>query len=339
MKNITPNAHQSQARIRKNNTDATKKKCDVASIAARIEAEGGTLATQAGAAATSARLMLKMRRMGKTMVFADEQDPPDLNPMAVSNQNNKLDYWPDKKGPMPNPLTRSPLFAVVKPGYRRWMERKLIASRSGARIEFSGRQLDQADCDVWLQALQTAKRQNLGTTAYFNRSQFLKEMGRKVGGRGYRWLDDALHRLVVATIRVETKRYLSTFGLLDGYDLDKKTGEYWLSISPKAKAAFDRNDTTHVDWQQRLQIGRGQQLAKWLQDYVYGHARGQQHTIGIEKLYQWSGTKGRLRNFRSTGLPRALKELERVGIIEKAEIRKDGMVTWLRPVSLKSSSV
>jgi len=100
--------------------------------------------------------------------------------------------------------------------------------------------------------------------------------------------------------------------------------------SQEALAAFDRHDTTHIDWQQRLQIDYRQTLAKWLQPYVCSHARGQQHTIGIEYLYRWSGTTGRLRKFRSTGLPRALKELERLGIIGKSKIRKDGLVTWFR---------
>jgi len=275
--------------------------------------------------------MLKMQRMGKTMVFADEQDPPDLNPMTVSNQNNKLDPWPDNKRAMPNPMTRSAVFAVVKPGHRKWYKKEIIASRSDARIEFTGEQLDQSDCDVWMQALHTAKEQNLGATVNFNRAQFLKAMGRRTGRSDYRWLDNALYRLVDATIRIETKRYRAAFHLLDGYGLDKKTGDYWLSISPKAKAAFDRIDTTHDDWEQRLQIGRGQQLSKWLEDYVCGHEKGRQHTIGIEYLYAWCGVSGRLRKFRSTGLPRALKELGRLGIIEGAKIRKDGKVTWLRP--------
>jgi len=181
-----------------------------------------------------------------------------------------------------------------------------------------------------LQALHTAKEQNLGTTVNFNRAQFLKAMGRKDGGSSYQWLDDSLHRLVVATIRIETKRYRSTFGLLDGYDLDKKTGEYWLSISPKAKAAFERHDTTHIDWELRLRIARGQQMAKWLQAYVCGHTKGQQHTIGIDYLYEWSGTTGRLRDFRGCNLPKALKELGRLGIIERARIRRDDKVTWFQ---------
>jgi len=277
--------------------------------------------------------MLKMEALGKTMVFADSEDAPDLNPMVVSNQNNKLDYWPDKKRTMPNSLTRTAPFAAtrIKTKDRLMVKDVIIPSRSDARIEFTGELLDQADCDVWLQALHLARLQNLGTRVYFTRAQFLKEMGRKVGGRGYRWLGRSLHRLVVATIKIETKRYRSAFHLLDGYDLDKKTGEYWLSISPKAKAAFDRNDTTHIDWQRRLQIGRGQQLAKWLQSYVCGHKRGQQHARGIHYLYEWSGVKGQPKVFKSRDLPKALKELERLGIIERPRIRKDGMVTWFRP--------
>jgi len=101
--------------------------------------------------------------------------------------------------------------------------------------------------------------------------------------------------------------------------------------SQEVKAAFDRNDTTYIDWQQRLQINPRLPLAKWLETYVCSHTRGSWHTIGTDKLYREANMKGRLRRFRSTGLPRALKELERLGIIARPRIRKDGKVTWFRP--------
>ena len=277
------------------------------------------------------RLMLKMQRMGKTMVFADEQDPPDLNPIVVSNQNKKLYPWPDKYRVMPNEMTRSALFAVVRPGHRKWLEDTVIASRAGTRLAFTGRQLDQSDCDVWLQALQLAKHKDLGTRVYFKRGAFLKALGRQHGGKGYQWLDRSLKRLFVAAVVIRTKRYQSGFHLIDGYDLDEKTGEYWLRISPDAKAAFDCDHTSRVDLERRLQIGRGQQLAKWLQNYVCGHAKGNQHTRGLPYLYEWSGVSGPIRNFRSIGLPRALKELARLDVITGGRIRQDGMVTWFRP--------
>jgi len=155
----------------------------------------------------------------------------------------------------------------------------------------------------------------------------------QLAGRSYQWLNRALKRLVVATIDIQTARYQAVFSLLGGYKRDEATGEYWISISPEAKKAFDRADTTHIDWELRAQINRRLPLAKWLEDYVRGHARGQRHTIGVDKLYREANIEGRFRNFKSRDLPRTLKELERVRIIEKAEIRRDGMVTWWRPAA------
>jgi len=280
------------------------------------------------------RLMLKMERMGKTMVFVGPANTADLNPIAGLNQSNKLYPWPDKYRVMPNEMTRSALFAVVRPGHRKWLENTVIASRSdtpNARIEFTGRQLDQSDCDVWLQALQLAKHKDLGARVYFKRGTFLKALGRQHGGKGYQWMDRSLKRLFVAAVVIKTERYQSAFHLLAGYDLDKKTGEYWLSISPKAKAAFDRYHTSRVDLERRLLIGRGQQLAKWMQNYVCGHEKGGQHTVRSLSLFEWSGVGGRLRDLRTRSLPKALKELERVGIITGGRIRQDDMVTWFRP--------
>jgi len=277
------------------------------------------------------RLMLKMQRMGKTMVFAGPENTAYLNPIAGFTQNNKLYPWPDKYRAMPNPLTRSPVFAVIRPGWRQMLDRREIPSQSDARIWFSGWQLDQSDCDVWLQALELAKHKDLGTRVFFNRAQFLRAMGREVGSSDYRWLDNSLYRLVDGTVTIETNLYRTHFHLLDGYDLDKKTGEYWLSISPKAKAAFNCDHTSYVDLERRLLIARGQQLAKWLQNYVCGHERGRQHTRNLPSLYEWSGGVGPIRNFRSIGLPRALKELGRLDVITGGRIRQDGMVTWFRP--------
>jgi len=276
--------------------------------------------------------MLKMQRLGKTMVFADPENTPDLNPVAGLNQNNKLDCWPDKYRAMPNPLTRSSVFAVIRPGWRQMLDRRRIPSQSDADIWFSGWQLDQSDCDVWLQALELAKHKDLGTRVYFNRAQYLKALGRQtIGSSDYRWLDDSLYRLFVAAVVIRTRRYLTHFHLLDGYRVDEETGEYWLRISPDAKAAFDCDHTSWVDLERRLLIGRGQQLAKWLQHYVCGHERGKQHTRNLPALYEWSGVSGPMRNFRSIGLPRALKELERVGVITGGRVRQDDMVTWFRP--------
>ena len=264
----------------------------------------------------------------KSVSRCNKKDP---DPVEISNQGNRLYPWPDNKRAVPNPLTRSPVFAVIRPGWRQMLDRRKIPSQSDADIWFSGWQLDQSDCDVWLQALELAKHKDLGTRVYFNRAAFLRALGRRVGSSGYQWLDDSLYRLVDATVTIETELYLTHFHLLDGYDLDKKAGDYWLSISPKAKAAFDRDYTTHTDLEQRLLIARGQQLAKWLQNYVCGHKRGLQHTRNLLSLYEWSGVSGPLRNFRSIGLPRALKKLERVGVITGGWVRPDDMVTWFRP--------
>jgi len=284
------------------------KKFDADAIIARIEAKGGTLPTLEAAAAEF------------------EKGASWKKPVS-----NKLYPWPDKYRAMPNPLTRSPVFAVIRPGWRQMLDRRRIPSQGDSHIWFSGWQLDQSDCDVWLQALQLAKHKDLGTRVYFNRAQFLKAMGRQTGNMNYRWLDRSLYRLVDGTVTIETERYRTHFHLLDGYRVDEKTGEYWLRISPDAKAAFERDHTSWVDLARRLQIGRGQQLAKWLQHYVCGHEKGEKHTRNLPSLYEWSGGVGRLRDFRSIGLPRALKELGLVGVITGGRVRPDDMVTWFRP--------
>ena len=79
-----------------------------------------------------------------------------------------LPVWPEAKRGAPNAVLRGALFAAVHKN-RRYMDRELLAAQSGITIRFTGKQLDQADLDVWEQALHLARTQALGTRCYFRR--------------------------------------------------------------------------------------------------------------------------------------------------------------------------
>ncbi len=231
---------------------------------------------------------------------------------------------------MPNHLARSSLFSPIKAGERQIHEKTMLASRGDSSIYYTGHQLDMADNDVFLQALRVARGQQLGNNIYFNRAQFLRDIGRSVGKSQYEWLQDSFYRLTSGTVLVHTKRYKAALHLIDGYALDEKTGEYWLRMNPEIIKLFSHMEYALVDMRTRLRISRRQDMAKWLQNYVVTHEEGKEHVIGVHFLQLWSGSNGRLRDFQARSLTKALEELQRLGLICNVEMRPDGKVAWLR---------
>lgn len=251
-----------------------------------------------------------------------------------ASEPSYLPHWPDSARPLPNSIARSALFAVSRRGGRDLVKDSLIASRGDTRILFTGELLNQDDADVWLHVLQVAKNKPLGERVCFNRTDFLDKIGWKRGKNGsfpgpaYEWLHTTLQRLTQALFTIKTRRFFSTFHLIDAYDHDTETGEYWLSVSPKAIDVFE--GYAYVNWESRKLLPKGDKLARWLQGYICSHAKGEKHAISIELLKTWSGCeKSRLRDFRDRALPRALCELEKVKIIQDV-LFNDDCVSWVR---------
>ena len=70
-------------------------------------------------------------------------------------------------------MLRAALFAAIQGKGRQYMLRKeLIATQDGGRIRYTGGQLDQADLDVWEQALHLVRTQALGTRCRFTEKGF-----------------------------------------------------------------------------------------------------------------------------------------------------------------------
>jgi hypothetical protein len=61
----------------------------------------------------------------------------------------KLSLWPEPICGAPNDVLRSALFAAIQGKTRRYLDRELLAVHDGVKIKFTGKQLDQADLDVW----------------------------------------------------------------------------------------------------------------------------------------------------------------------------------------------
>lgn len=229
---------------------------------------------------------------------------------------------------MPNHIARSSLFAPVARGNKPIYKDEVLISRGDAVITFSGEQLDESQADVWMQAMQEAIRQPLGEPVVINRDAFLKVLGRATGGNDYKWLLSAMKALTFAMLVIQVHdrdRNLKlcvgktrALHLIDAFEYDDEIGRYIVRINPRWQQLYGNHEFACIDWDKRLAIKRGQDMAKTLQRLVATSADKVQR-YGLDWLKAKLQYTSPLRKYRSA-LCAALAELERVEVIAAAHI-------------------
>jgi len=218
----------------------------------------------------------------------------------------------------------------------------VLESRADAEIRYSGRQLDEAQADVWMQAMQEAQRRPLGEPVTINRLAFLRAIGRADSGQNYQWLHRTMQDLAFGMLVIEVKKSdgrtklsigkTRALHLIAGFDYDDQTETYTLMIDPRWHAMYGNREFALVDWDKRLQMGRGHDMAKSLQRLVATSADKVQR-YSLEYLKARAQSEGRMRDFRAA-LEAGMRELERMGIISGARIetstRGIEQVVWTR---------
>ncbi|HRM83045.1 MAG TPA: plasmid replication initiator TrfA, partial [Acidovorax temperans] len=243
---------------------------------------------------------------------------------------------------MPNHIARSSLFAPVARGRRKLHDGTILQSRGDAEIRFSGKQLDEAQADVWMQAMKEAQRQPLGEAVTINRAEFLREIGREKSGQAYKWLhrtmqDLAFAMLVIEVTKADGKPKLSigktrALHLITGFDYDEDSEEYTLTIDPRWHAMYDNREFALIDWQKRREFGRNQDMAKTLQRLVATSSNPVQR-YALDWLKSKMEYSSPMRKFREA-LAVACTELERLEIIAAHKIEdstkgKPQLALWL----------
>lgn len=259
-------------------------------------------------------------------------------PKRVGDGNRyQLPLWNELDRAIPNHLARSSLFAPIASGRRKQHDRTEIASRSDVKIMFSGKQLDMADCDVFMQALSEAGRAALGEKVYIKRGTFLKAIGRSAGKNDYTWLHEAFRRLFMAAVEIEAKNFKiggspksSALHLVSGFDYDDEQDAYYLVFDPRILTLFSTREYALIDWTKRRCIEKRVDMAKWLQNYIATHEAGI-HRISLKLLKTWMDYGSPPNKFREA-ITEALGELERLGIIADVKIedstRREKQAVW-----------
>lgn len=231
--------------------------------------------------------------------------------------------WGEEVRGAPNILIRSALFAVVRPGQRRWFKHEQICSLDGYTIIYTGEQLDQGDLDIWQQAIHLCKH-DLGNDVLCSKKQLLRDLGRSDGKENKLWLMRGLDRLVAASAKlidttVGTSEDPCTMNeSMLGYAM--KGDRLYLRVSAKWAAFFIRDSYTLIDWQRRLAIPTRSQLTKWLHDFYSSHA--DPFPMKVETLRDLCGSKTTDVNRFRANLREALAELseDQIGLLSEWRI-------------------
>ncbi|WP_243438499.1 hypothetical protein [Fundidesulfovibrio soli] len=236
---------------------------------------------------------------------------------------------PKGTAPMGNKLARTPLFAPIKRGRRKIHDMVRLPSPGGISLWYFGKQLDVSDQDTYLTALMLAKGVASDTPIKINRTEFLRLLGRKIGGSGFKWLEQSFARISTGRLFYDTPDEQGSTPLIGPLRYDKGAEEYYFTIPADSLRAFGVKSFGYVDMEKRRQIANKAELAKWLQCYAVSHAKGE-HRVSVANLKAWCGHEGRVRDFRNY-LATALAELVRVGILGSWGFYEDnGKIKWFR---------
>lgn len=231
---------------------------------------------------------------------------------------------------MPNHVARSSLFSPVARGRKIHHDQTVIVSRADATITYSGRQLDEVQADVWMHLVFEAKGAALGQSVAINRAAFLRAIGRTTSGRDYAWLKLTMITFTSATIVIETRKPngalkylvgdLKAFHMLAGFEYDSDSETYTFTIDPRWKQLFDGHEYALIDWEKRLEIKQGQDMAKALQRLAATSSDPVQR-YALDWLKDKLQYTSPIRKFRES-LTAAMRELERVGVIAGGRIER-----------------
>jgi hypothetical protein len=247
-------------------------------------------------------------------------------------------------GAFPNHLNRSSFIAPIARGRRKFHRQTEMVTRKDCVLEYTGEQLDEADGDIIMALIAFAQPYPIGTPVPLNRAELLRKIKRSTGKHDYEWLHRRIKSLTEATMFLEARkpdgstRYsigkTVSFRIIAGFSYDDEDEAYSYSLDPRWVQMFGNREYSLIDWDKRMQIGRGQDMAKTLQRLIATSADPVQR-YALDWLKDKMEYTGRLRDFRDA-LTRAVRELERLEIIAKGNIEdstkgKPQLVLWLQP--------
>ena len=245
-------------------------------------------------------------------------------------------------GAFPNHLNRSSFIAPIARGRRKFHRQAAMVTCRDCVLEYTGEQLDEADGDLIMALIAFAQPFPVGTSVPLNRAELLRKIKRSTGKHDYEWLHRRIKALTEATLFLEAKkpdgstRYsigkTLSFRMIAAFSYDDEAEAYSYSLDPRWVQMFGNREYSLIDWDKRMQIGRGQDMAKTLQRLLATSADPVQR-YALDWLKGKMEYASPMRKFREA-LAAACKELERLEIITNHKIEestkgKPQLALWL----------
>lgn len=247
-------------------------------------------------------------------------------------------------GAFPNHLNRSSFIAPIARGRRKFHRQAEMVTRKDCVLEYTGEQLDEADGDLIMALIAFAQPYPLGTPVPLNRAELLRKLKRGTGKSQYDWLYKSMKRLREGVLFLEARkpdgatRYsvgkMQSFNVLKDLDYDGDSETYTFILDPRWVVMFGNREYSLLDWDKRMQIGRGQDMAKTLQRLLATSADPVQR-YALDWLKAKMEYASPMRKFREA-LAAACAELKRLEIITAHKIEdstkgKPQLALWLQP--------
>lgn len=249
-------------------------------------------------------------------------------------------------GAFPNHLNRSSFIAPIARGVRKFHRQAEMVTRRDCVLEYTGEQLDEADGDLIMALIAFAQPFPIGTPVPLHRAELLRKIKRSNGKTQYEWLHRRIKSLTEATMFLEAKKPDGTtrysvgktvsFRIIAAFSYDDEAETYSYSLDARWVQMFGNREYSLIDWDKRMQIGRGQDMAKTLQRLLATSADPVQR-YALEWLKDKMEYASPMRKFREA-LAAACTELKRLEIIAKGSIEdstkgKPQLVLWLQPAA------
>jgi hypothetical protein len=250
-------------------------------------------------------------------------------------------------GAFPNHLNRSSFIAPIARGRRTFHRQVEMVTRRDCVLEYTGEQLDEADGDLIMALIAFAQPYVLGTPVPLNRKELLRKIKPgSIGSTQYEWLYRSMKRLREGTLFLEARRpdgstrytvgKMESFNVLKDLNYDGESETYTYILDPRWVVMFGNREYSLIDWDKRMQIGRGLDMAKTLQRLLATSADPVQRYAldGLKAQMEYASP---MRKFREA-LASACKELERLEIvaawrIEDSTKGKEQLALWLPAVA------
>jgi hypothetical protein len=297
---------------------------------------------------------LKMYSTGK--VFIESFAIDEMLHYVHSHHTKQLDMWFDNghmleflgnSSASPKIVLRSSLFSAIGRGRRKGLSFATVYQDNKYKLTFTGVQLDQADHDILLQAIQTL-------SIYQNTDSVTKIKGEDGRHEYSRVVVDAkeFQKAVRGRVAKGTFEHIKqSFVRLNGsLTLEEKDAhdESWLNGSIIGKSGYNKDtkqyfydinfdfiklfgDGKHQFLNMGVRLGLSKGFSKWLYGFVLTYKGDAKYSA--EKLYELSGSRySRIRDWIKKEMIPAFKELEGKGIIKNVVYPKAGthLVKWTR---------